>query len=86
MGRDWVRFLAEEPPLGECNRASSWIGARSDTILSIELVRGRLPWTFTGGSVAGVESFRLIVRYLGKIQVNVSTKYKIKKKNLNHHT
>ena len=67
MGSDWVSVLAGDPalPLGECKGASSWIGARSVTSLSIELVLGRAPpEIFTGDSVAGVASLRLIVRYL----------------------
>lgn len=76
MGSDWVSDLAGDPPLplGECKGASSWIGARSDTSLSIELVLGRVPPAiFTGDSVTGAASLRLIVRYLLEKKIQMST-------------
>lgn len=74
MGSDWVSVLAGDPPLplGECKGASSWIGARSDTNLSMELVLGRVPTgIFTGDSVTGAASLRLIVRYLKRKQMQI---------------
>ena len=77
MGSDWVSVLAGDPPLplGECKRASSWIGARSETSLSIELVLGRVPpGIFTGVSVTAAASLRLIVRYLKRKKKYTNTK------------